>query len=625
MGRTEKTAFVKKILGRNAINLTGRIVVDPYEILKRDPWVKFKRYDLRTVAKEFLGMEKLDVGGVNEIKNLWNGNQEGLRKLIEYARRDSELAMRMVLDKGMLDKFFEIAKISGLLLQDVFGGQSQRLECKLLHVFHNTDYIMPCKADSREMHKRNTEREKLGLKGALVLEPAVGLHTGGCVAVLDFKSLYPSIINSFNVCPTTLLLGNDANDNPDFITSPFGAKFVRPEVRKGILPVIVKELIDARAAVKKQANNEPDREKRRVLNAKQLALKDMTNSLYGYTGYVRSRLYVLDVANTITAIGRDNIVKTRDAIEKEFGVKVLYSDTDSTFIKTDLTDLDAAQKFGQTVAAFVTTKMSGLELQYEKLYKSLLILSKKRYAGWAFEKVPVNGNFEWKDKMEMKGIETVRRDWCILTSDTMTEVLNILLKEQDIKKALTYVRAVMKNLAENKVPLDKLTVVKGVTKSLDSYDGIQPHVELAKKMKERDPSRGNMIGERIGYVITKGNTMLSKRAEDPAYVEEKGLQIDSQYYVENQMMPPLLRIFETVGVEKIQLIDGVKQKSLNEMLNGGKILSPDKTVLNAFEGVSCSSCSWNFHRPSLSGVCPQCGSQIYFSQSGTLGKFLKMP
>ena len=621
LGRTGKIVFVKKVQGRNSISMTGRIVVDPYEILKRDPWLKFKRYDLRTVAKEFLGMEKLDVE-YKEIPKLWHGNGEGLRKLIEYARRDSELAMRIVLDKSLLDKFFEIAKISGLLLQDVFGGQSQRLECKLLHAFRETNYIMPCKADPAEMRKRNLEREKMGLKGALVLEPTTGLQTGGCVAVLDFKSLYPSIINSFNVCPTTLLANNESLDH---ITSPDGVKFVKSEVRKGVLPVIVKEWIDTRAAVRKQAQGESDKEKKRILNAKQLALKDMTNSLYGYTGYVRSKLYVLDVANTITGIGRDNIVKTKDLIEKEFKVKVLYADTDSTFVKTDLTDLDAAQKFGQQIAAFVTTKVDGLELQYEKVYKSLLILSKKRYAGWAFEKVPANGGFEWKDRIDMKGIETVRRDWCTLTSDTMNDVLNTLLKEQDIKKALAHVRVVIKNLAEGKVPLDKLTVVKGVTKSLDSYDGIQPHVELAKKIKERDPMRGNMIGERLGYVITKGNALLSKRAEDPAYVEEKGLQIDSQYYIENQLMPPLLRIFETVGVSKTELVEGVKQKSLNEMLNGGKILSPDKTVLNAFENVACSHCSWSFHRPSLSGVCPQCGSQIYFSQSGTLGKFLKMP
>jgi len=623
LGRTEKTAFVKKIQGRNAISLIGRVVVDPYEILKRDPWVKFKRYDLGTIAREFLGSEKLDVGGMQGIKAAWSGSQEELRRLIEYARRDSDLAMKFVTEKSMLDKFIELSKISGALLQDTFGGQSQRLECKLLHTFRDMNVIMPCKPNEKELLRRNTEREKLGLKGAIVIDPVVGLHTGGCVAVLDFKSLYPSIISAYNICPTTLVY--DKSSTVDVIESPVGSRFVKPQVRMGVLPVIVKEFMDTRAAVKKAAKYEVDKEKRRILNAKQLAIKDISNSLYGYTGYVRSRLYVFDVASSITAIGRDNIVKTRNLIEKEFDVKVLYADTDSTFIKTDLTDLDAVQQFGEKVAAYVTTKMSGLELQYEKLYKTFLILSKKRYAGWMFEKVPTsNGAFEWRDKIEMKGIETVRRDWCILTSDTMVEVLNILLKEQDVKKAIAYVRTVAKDLGQGKVSLEKLTVVKGVTKSLESYYGIQPHVELAKKIMERDPTRGSMIGERLGYVIIKGNSLLSKRAEDPLYVQEKGLQIDSSYYIENQLLPPLLRIFDTLGIEKTELLEGLRQKSLSEMLNG-KILMPEKTILSSFDRVACSSCNWNFHRPSLSGVCPQCGSQIYFAQGGTLGKFLKMP
>src|SRR3989304_8437886 len=104
----------------------------------------------------------------------------------------------------------------------------------------------------------------------------------------------------------------------------------------------------------------------------------------------------------------------------------------------------------------------------------------------------------------MKGIETVRRDWCELTTETMNEVLRIVLKEQDSKKALQYTRNVVKELSAGNIPLEKLTVVKGVSKRLESYDGMQPHVELAKKMKSRDPSRGSMVGERLGYVIIRG-------------------------------------------------------------------------------------------------------------------------
>ncbi len=301
LGRCEKPVLIKKLQNTTMVGITGRAVADTYEIIKRDPWMKFKRYDLRTVARELLKSEKLEIGGPAEIKAHWEGGPEKLDKLIEYCIRDSELALRLVTEKGLLDKFYELAKVSGLLLQDAFGGQAQRHECKLLHAFKQRDIVMPCKPEGDEMRRRRIEREKVGLKGAVVLEPSVGLHTGGCVLVLDFASLYPSIIRSFNICPTTYVR---SETDVKFHTSPNGARFVDKEVREGVLPAVVKELVETRAAVKDQMKAVTDAEIKRQLNAKQLALKDMANSLYGYTGYIRSRLYVMDVAGAITGYGR---------------------------------------------------------------------------------------------------------------------------------------------------------------------------------------------------------------------------------------------------------------------------------------------------------------------------------
>jgi DNA polymerase I len=569
------------------------------------------------VARELLKSEKLEIGGPAEIKAHWEGGPEKLNKLIEYCIRDSELALRLVTEKGLLDKFYELAKVSGLLLQDAFGGQAQRHECKLLYAFKQRDIVMPCKPEGDEMRRRRIEREKVGLKGAVVLEPSVGLHTGGCVLVLDFASLYPSIIRSFNICPTTYVR---SETDVKFHTSPNGARFVDKEVREGILPAVVKELVETRAAVKDQMKAVTDAEIKRQLNAKQLALKDMANSLYGYTGYIRSRLYVMDVAGAITGYGRENIAKTKELVEKSFDVKVLYGDTDSLLMKTDIADLDRAQQKGEEIAAYVTERLPGLKFAFEKIFKTFLILSKKRYAGWKFEKTAEG----WKDKIEMKGIETVRRDWCELTTESMSEVLRIILKEQDAKKAIIYTRGVVKSLSERKVPLEKLAVVKGVTKSISAYDGIQPHVELAKKIMARDPSKGSMVGERLSYVIVKGNALLSMRAEDPAYVKANGLEIDSQYYVENQLLPPLERIFDALGVSRIEVLEGVRQKNLAEMFGGAqKSSAPEQTILDSWEKIACVKCGWASNTPSLSGVCPKCGDQIFFSKGGELGKFVK--
>ncbi|MBI4015338.1 MAG: hypothetical protein HY362_01310 [Candidatus Aenigmarchaeota archaeon] len=613
LGRADKPVMLKKMQMGYTASVLGRVIVDTYEIIKKDVYLHLKRYDLGTVARSLLKMEKIDIGGIKEITRYWKGDPKAMGPLIQYANVDAELAMRLLIDKGILDKFFEISKLSGLTLQDSLGGQSQRLECRLLHEFRDRDFVMPSKTSGPELEALKEKREKYGLKGALVLEPVVGLHTDGSILVLDFTSLYPSIIRKFNICPTTMLVSGDEKCN----VSPTGTKFVLPEVRQGILPKIVHDLISTRAAVRKQYRAETDPEKKRILDAKQFALKVLANSLYGYTGYLKARLYVMDIANTITGYGRDTIVNTTKLIEQTYSTKVIYSDTDSVFVKTGITNLEKAQEKGEEMSRFVTEKLNGLELKFEKIFKSFLILTKKRYAGWYFEK---QGN-DWKTKVDMKGIETVRRDWCELTSESMEKTIDILLKEQDIKKAAHFIRGIIQDLNDGKIPLEKLTIVKGVSKSLSSYDGIQPHVELAKKIMMRDPTRGSLVGERLGFVIIKGNQMLSKRAEEPSFVKEHNLEIDSQYYLENQLLPPLQRIFEACGVEKTELIEGNRQKNLTEILSG-RILTPAQTVLDTWDSISCSKCSWNYRRPPLSGSCPNCNSQIFFRSNGSIGKFV---
>ncbi len=609
LGRDDKPVFLKKLQNGYQPTVTGRVVVDPYDILRRDPYIRFRKYDLSTVSREMLGIEKKEMGGISEMRKLWNGSTEDIKRFVEYARRDSELAIKLVLEKNLLDKFFELSRISGLLLQDSLGGQTQRHECRILQEFFKRDILMPCKPSEDEIKKHASERY---VKGALVLEPDIGYHDDGCVLVLDFASLYPSIIITFNICPTTIITDKKYESLPHH-TSPVGAKFVKPEVREGIFPFILKELIETRKKVKAEMKREQDPERKRQLNAKQLALKVMANSLYGYTGYPRARLFVLEIANSITAYGRENIIKTKKLIEENFGVKVVYGDTDSVFVKTKIKDLEEAQKLGERISEFITSRLPGtISLEFEKIFKTFLIISKKRYAGWKFER---SGD-GWKDGIEMKGIETVRRDWCPITTETLEKVLHIILKDRNISEAARYVKGVIQSLTSGNIPLEKLTIVKGITKTPEAYDGIQPHVELVKKLRERDPSKAPMVGDRIGYVIIKGNELISKRAEDPEFVREKGLEIDIDYYIENQILPPVERIFEACGMKRSEIIEGVRQKNLLSF-------SSQEKVLDGFEKVVCKKCGWSFRRPPLKGVCPDCDSELLFSKYGYIGRFIK--
>jgi DNA polymerase I len=622
IGRSDKPMFGRTTGLSFEFTISGRVVFDPYQILKKDPWVKFHRYDLNTVAKKMLNEQKHDVE-YSEMSSLWKGNREGLSRFVEYARKDAELSLRLVVEKCLMDKFYELSKLSGVLMQDALGGQTRRVETMVMHEFKKRDIVMPMSPTKTDHIKRTNLRDKEGLKGATVLEPVKGLHADGCVIVLDFKSLYPSIMRTFNISPDTLLIGDEQTECN---ISPTGARFIKAEVRQGVLPYLLSNLVDMRASIKKQMEAASG-EQKRVLNAKQLAIKDMSNSFYGYTGYIRARLYTIDVAGSITAYGRINIEKTKNLVEKIFGVEVVYGDTDSIFVKTKTTNLDESKKLGEEISKYVTENLPGyLELQFEKIYRTFLILTKKRYAGLRYEYV----GDSWVNEIEMKGIETVRRDWCPLVSEVMLKVLDTLLKEGDLEKSIMLVKDVLTKLRNNQVDIDKLTVVKGIAKPVSSYEGTLPHIELAKKIAIRNPQEAPGIGDRIGFVIIKGNQLLSKRAEDPKYVRKNKIQVDSDYYIMNQLLPPIERIFASVGIEKSEILGGGRQVSLSDVMSGAKRKmkhdietnydrkeKPSEEPLKGWEEFVCKKCNKSFRSIPLQGLC-SCGGEILMSYHGSM-------
>jgi DNA polymerase I len=601
-----KNAISRKFGLRFRNNVTGRVIADVYELIKESAskgFMRMKRYGLSDVSKALINEDKIDVAH-SEITKYWNGDKAQIEKLIEYTRKDAYLAMKLLLEKEMLDKFFELSKVSGVLLQDVLSsGEAMRVETLVLKEFNKKDYVLPCKPDNAEMERRRVEREKKALKGALVLEPTPGLHTSPII-YLDFKSMYPSIIISYNICPTTFI---QSKQKVKSIKTPYETKFADKSVKEGIITNILKELIETRDIVKKELKKSKSEEKRKILDAKQYALKVMANAFYGYTGYVRARLYVLDIANTITACGRFLIQKTRDIVEEEPKYKVIYGDTDSIMVKTDAKDMEEAFKIGKQLEKEINTELKGIvKMKIESVFKSLVILTKKRYAGLSYERY----DDKWKERMMMKGIETVRRDWCDLVSETLFSVLEIILKEQNPRKAFDYVQTIMAKLQKNEIPVEKLVITKSVTKPVKSYKGIQPHIELVKKLRKRSPADAPGVGDRVGYVITQGLQIISNRTEDPDYVKEHSLKVDSKYYMESQLLPPLERLFEVIGIDKTELLGRGKQ-----MLLGDAIKNRKKKIvnsLNKIEGVICEKCNSTFRRPSLSGRCVKCGGQLLF-------------
>jgi len=615
IGRCTNKPMMSRKFGITVKNvIVGRVITDVYDLIKESSskgFLKLKRYGLGDVSKELLNEDKIDIAH-SEIYTHWNGDTPQMDKLIEYSRKDAELVLKLLLKKDMLSKFIEISKISGVLLQDVLdGGEAVRVENIMLKEFNKQGYVIPLKPADEVMFKRMDEREASGLKGALVLDPIIGLHTNSIV-YLDFKSMYPSIFISYNICPTTLLLQEStAPDEKEITTTPYGSKFVSKNIKPGIMPSIVKYLIAERDKVKKLMKSTADEEKIKVLDARQYALKVMANAFYGYTGYTRARFYVLDIANSITSCGRSLIQRTKDIVENNTDFKVVYGDTDSIMVDVKTKDLDEAFKRGGEIESRINTELSGIvSMKIESVFKTILVMAKKRYAGLSYEKK--NGN--WEEKIVMKGIETVRRDWCDLVSETLYRTLEIILKDQNPKAAINYIKEILLKLEKNEIAIEKLVVTKSISKPLKQYKGIQPHVELVKKMRKRDPSSTPGVGDRVGFVIIKGLQLMSDRAESPEYIKQNNLKIDSKYYVESQIIPPLERVFEAMGIDKTELISTGKQILLTDIIKNSAARSKGRqeSVLNVIDGFICDRCNKTFRRIPLVGKCVTCGGEILF-------------
>lgn len=605
MGRcTQKPLNAKKLMARFRVSVVGRIIFDSFEVVKKD--FSLMRYDLNTVAGKLLGEKKIPIK-ISEMESMWKGGQEDFERLVNYCRKDSSLALNLVLNMRLMDKYVALSRVSGTLIQDALtSGETQRIENFLLQEFNKEGFVFPCRPGDREVSERESSRRE-ELKGGFVLEPERGLHDN--VVVLDFKSMYPSIIRTFNICPTTMVTGKGVNEN--VITTVTGTRFVDKSVRHGIVPRILEELMRRRGLAKKKMERAKDENKRKVYYAEQWALKIMANAFYGHMGYARARIYDIRIANAITASGRDMIHKTKDMVEREFGHRVVYGDTDSVMVKMDFDDMEKIKEEADKISEYITDKLPGvMELEFEKVFKRFLPLTKKRYVAWKFE-LSSDG---WKEGIEMKGIETVRRDWCELVGDTMREIIDIIVKGDDHKAATKRFNEIVVKLNSGEIPIEKLVITKTMTRSVGKYAGMQPHIELVKKIQARSPSEAPGVGDRIGYVIVKGMGLLSKRAEDPTYVKERGIQVDPKYYIENQLLPPLERIFGALGVSKSELLGNGKQVDLTYIFGlgskGARAGKPASCAPSSeLSGFICDKCGRFYDRVPLIGSC-ECGESL---------------
>ncbi|KNC54797.1 DNA polymerase [Thecamonas trahens ATCC 50062] len=574
----------------------GRLLCDTW--LGSKDLVREANYTLAHLSNKMLGITRTPID-MSTLPSYYATN-ETLLDLIRHTENDAYLAVKLMFHLMMIPLTKQLTALAGnLWSQTLNGGRSLRNEYLLCHEFHNLGYVLPDKfwatagsgargsGSGGASRKKGPRRKKAAYAGGLVLEPKRGFYDK-FILLLDFNSLYPSIIQEYNLCFTTvervkltavdaaiaenLIAGaGDGTEADDMALAESleassadglgasGARVPDSSVSEGVLPRLIKTLVERRSQVKALLKSATDPLLRTQYDIRQKALKLTANSMYGCLGFTFSRFYCKPVASLITSLGREILQNTVDIAESQLNLEVVYGDTDSIMVNTGSTNLDDVRAIGKQVMHEVNKRYKLLELDIDGIFQSLLLLKKKKYAALML----VERDGVLTTVKESKGLDLVRRDWCELSKDAGNFVLDRILSGSARDELVDTIHEFLRNLSEEvragQIPLGKFIITKGLTKDpMDYADSkSQPHVQVALRMRQQNkPARR---GDYIQYVIVKGaSKSVAERAFSPDEVLRANgeLELDVEWYLAQQVHPPVSRLCEPIeGTDPGQIAD----------------------------------------------------------------------
>ncbi|KAI8892872.1 hypothetical protein BC833DRAFT_610404 [Globomyces pollinis-pini] len=535
-GGTGDSSFAEKQI------VSGRLICDTFRAAK--DFLNSKSNSLTYLSSTQLKIERCDIEYDKILSYFWD--TQALIEMIQHCECDVYLVTQLMFKLQVIPLTKQLTTLAGnLWSRTMMGARSERNEFLLLHEFHSRKFICPDKhiytnqpeGDDDEVVVPKKGRRKAAYAGGLVLEPKKGLYDK-FVVMLDFNSLYPSIIQEFNICFTTVErtyddLGDHMPDVPDC------------DAPAGVLPKVLKTLVDRRAVVKgllKNPKNTPSQYA--MYDIRQKALKLTANSMYGCLGFVHSRFFAKPLAMLITSKGRE-ILQSTVQIAEESQLEVIYGDTDSIMINTNTLDIEQVKEIAKKLKTEVNKKYKILEIEMDGMYKRMLLLKKKKYAAV----VMTEKNGEWVSAIETKGLDIVRRDWCDLSHDTSNFVLGQIFSaancEDTVNRIHEYLGKVGEEVRAGLIPPTKFVINKGLTKRPEEYadKNTQPHVQVALRLISQ--GLGAKVGDTIPYVICRGTeSVIAQRAYhiDELTKVDSGLELDLEWYLANQIHPPIARL-----------------------------------------------------------------------------------
>jgi len=502
-------------------------------------YMKSETLSLNEVAKEFLGDQKkeFEFQHSSKIKNWEN--------YYEYNLHDSVLTLQL------FEKFWpDLQEFTKIIQEPLFdlsrAGLSKYVESYLLHNLNKFNEI----PEKRPGYNESGERKKSGgVEGAFVYEPIPGLYED--IAMFDFTSMHTSIIITHNLSKETLLekKEKDCFESPELELQNKKTKFYFSK-KPGFFPTLLKEIFELRKKHKADYKKNPNK----ITLARSNAFKVLSASAHGYLGFFGARYYSIEASASVLAFVRKFNKESIEKTEKA-GYKVIYGDTDSIAF---LTNKDSKEKIKEHLKKLNSELPGVMELELEDFFKRGLWVTKRSGKTGAKKKYAL---IDEKGKIKIRGFETVRRDWCDLARKTQSKIINLILKEGNEKKALEYVKEIIKKIKNREIKQEEIIVKSQLKKPISEYKAISPHVVAARKMREQEipVSQGNLIE----FYIAETNTK-SKLVRDKVKLPHEKGQYDIEYYLEKQILPAVENIFQVFDINIKELINGKKQTSLSD-------------------------------------------------------------
>uniref|UniRef100_A0A8D9BNJ6 DNA polymerase n=1 Tax=Cacopsylla melanoneura TaxID=428564 RepID=A0A8D9BNJ6_9HEMI len=604
------------------LQVPGRIIINLWRLLRHE--VTLQSYTFENIMYHVLH-ERVPLFSYKLLTSWWEHRTRLYKWMTveHYVIRVTGI-IRLIEQLDLIGRTSEMARLFGIQFYEVLSRGSQfRVESIMLRLARLNNFVAASPSVKQRAHMRAPESLPL------ILEPESRLYTDPII-VLDFQSLYPSVIIAYNYCFSTCLgrvehlgvserfpfgcLDLDVSVESlkklqnSLTISPSGVAFVNKSVRCGILPRMLQEILDTRLMVKQSMKEYKNNSAlQRVLHARQLGLKLIANVTYGYTAANFSgRMPCIEVGDSVVSKGRETLQKAIEIVNttKKWQCRVVYGDTDSMFVLASGKTKQEAFEIGKDIANVVTnSNPTPVKLKFEKVYQPCILQTKKRYVGFMYESVD-----QEKPIYEAKGIETVRRDGCPAVSKILKKSLCLLFETKDLSVVKQYVEKQFSKIISGRISVQDMTFAKEYRGQAGYKPGAcVPALSLARTWLQADARSEPRVGERVPYVIVSGapGLPLIKLVKSPhELLQDFSLRLNSEYYITRVIVPPLERCFLLLGTPILPWYTNLPRKLfvyLPSVLNERKKKS---TISQYFASVNCVCC--NNVTQNKKGVCDVC-------------------